>query len=198
VFGYEFYVDPSRCIGCRSCLQACEECETHRGKSMINFDFIERSESIRSAAYVCWHCDEPTCAQVCPADAIKKGEDGIVHSSLKPRCIACNNCVLACPFGIPKMMIPEQQMMKCDMCYDRTSIGKRPMCATVCPSQALAYVKPEQISHRREKPTNVFFFGNQKITTKVYMMAPAEREAITLDVVDYMWEGRDELVTTRE
>ena len=71
---------------------------------MINFDFIERRESIRSAAYVCWHCDEPTCAQVCPADAIKKGEDGIVHSSLKPRCIACNNCVLACPFGIPKMM----------------------------------------------------------------------------------------------
>jgi Fe-S-cluster-containing dehydrogenase component len=42
---------------------------------------------------------------------------------------------LACPFGIPKMMEPEQQMMKCDMCYDRTSVGKRPMCATVCPSQ---------------------------------------------------------------
>ena len=97
MYGYEFYIDPSRCIGCRSCLQACEECETHRGKSMINFDFIERRESITSAAYVCWHCDEPTCAQVCPADAIKKGEDGIVHSSLKPRCIACSNCVLACP-----------------------------------------------------------------------------------------------------
>jgi Fe-S-cluster-containing dehydrogenase component len=119
VYGYEFYIDPSRCIGCRSCLQACEECETHRGKSMINFDFIERRESITSAAYVCWHCDEPTCAQVCPADAIKKGEDGIVHSSLKPRCIACSNCVLACPFGIPKMMEPEQQMMKCDMCYEQ-------------------------------------------------------------------------------
>ena len=39
MFGNEFYVDPSRCIGCRSCLQACEECGTHRGKSMINFDF---------------------------------------------------------------------------------------------------------------------------------------------------------------
>ena len=73
MFGYEFYVDPSRCIGCRSCLQACEECDTHRGKSMINFDFIERRESIRSAAYVCWHCDEPTCAQVCPGGCHQEG-----------------------------------------------------------------------------------------------------------------------------
>jgi Fe-S-cluster-containing dehydrogenase component len=52
VFGYEFYVDPSRCIGCRSCLQACEECETHHGESMINVDYIERRDSISSAAYV--------------------------------------------------------------------------------------------------------------------------------------------------
>ena len=50
-----------------------------------------------------------------------------------------------------------EQMMKCDMCYDRTSAGKRPMCATVCPSQALAYVPLEEIRQtRREKPVNVF------------------------------------------
>ena len=62
------------------------------------------------------------------------------------------------------------------------------MCATVCPSQALSYVRPEEIARRREKPVNTFLFGNQKITTKVYMMAPANRDAIALDVVDYMWE----------
>ena len=79
--------------------------------------------------------------------------------------------------------------MKCDMCYDRTSAGKRPMCATVCPSQALAYVPPEDIVHgRREKPTNVFRFGNQTVTTKVFMMVPPDRDALTVDVVDYMWE----------
>ena len=66
------------------------------------------------------------------------------------RCISC-----CCPFGIPKIVPEYDQMLKCDMCYDRTSEGKRPMCATVCPSQALAYVRPEEIAHRREKPTNV-------------------------------------------
>ena len=196
MFGMEFYIDPSRCIGCQSCLKACEECDTHRGISMINFDFVDRRESIASAAYVCWHCDEPTCAQVCPADAIKKNEDGIVGSSLKPRCIGCSNCVLACPFGIPKLIPEYEQMMKCDMCYDRTSVGKKPMCATVCPSQALTYVTPETIAAtRREKPVNTFWFGNQRITTKVYMMAPADAGDITIDVADYTWEGENELVS---
>jgi hypothetical protein len=51
---------------------------------------------------------------------------------------------------------------------------------------------------RREKPTNIFYFGSQKITTKVFMMAPAEREAITLDVVDYIWEVNRELAPARE
>jgi len=156
---------------------------------MINFDFVDRAETIATAAYVCWHCDEPTCAQVCPADAIKKGEDGVVMSALKPRCIACENCVLACPFGIPKIVPEYEQMMKCDMCYDRTSVGKRPMCATVCPSQALAYLRPEEIAQRREKPSNIFQFGNQTITTQVYMMTPAGTESVHLDITEFMWES---------
>ena len=43
----------------------------------------------------------------------------------KPRCIACNNCVLACPFGVPEdERSSSNSMMKCDMCYDRTSVGQ--------------------------------------------------------------------------
>src|SRR5262249_18584417 len=149
----------------------------------------DRANTIATAAFVCMHCAEPTCAQVCPADAIKVGEDGVVQSALKPRCIACANCVMACPFGIPKLVPEFEQMMKCDMCYDRTSVGKRPMCATVCPSHALAYVRPDEIAAaRREKPANVFRFGNQTVWTKVFMMTPDAGE-IRPDVVDYMWEG---------
>ena len=110
-------------------------------------------------------------------------------SALKPRCIACENCVLACPFGIPKIVPEYEQMMKCDMCYDRTSVGKRPMCATVCPSQALAYLRPEEIAHRRERPSNVFQFGNQTITTQVYMMTPSGTELVQPDITEFMWES---------
>jgi Fe-S-cluster-containing dehydrogenase component len=189
MYGYEFYVDPSRCIGCRACESACAECDTHSGHPMITVEFLDRANSIATVPTICMHCDDPTCAQVCPADAIKKTEDGVVQSALKPRCVACSNCVIACPFGVPKMKSKLELMMKCDMCYDRTSVGKRPMCATVCPSQALAYVKSSDIALRRERPVNTFRFGRQKVTSKVFMMAPADTAEVVLDVVDYMWEA---------
>lgn len=64
------------------------------------------------------------------------------------------------------------------------------MCATVCPSQALAYVRPEDIaSMRAEKPVNTFQFGNQQVKTKVFMMTAPDIAEISMDVSDYLWEG---------
>jgi Fe-S-cluster-containing dehydrogenase component len=130
------------------------------------------------------HCDSPTCAEVCPADAIKKNADGVVQTARKPRCIACNNCVLACPFGVPKMTTGRNLMMKCDMCYDRTSVGKKPMCASVCPSQALFYGTRDEIERLRpqSRAINEFQFGNQTIRTKVNMMVPRASRVDRLDV----------------
>jgi Fe-S-cluster-containing dehydrogenase component len=168
-----FVIDPARCIGCQACVQACAECSTHRGTSMIHLEYIDRASSVQTTPQVCMHCTNPTCAQVCPADAIKQTPDGVVQSSLKPRCIGCQNCVLACPFGVPKYDAAPDQMMKCDMCYDRTAVGKRPMCATVCPSEAL-YFGPlaEFQARRRGKLVNQFQFGRQTVETKVYMAMP--------------------------
>ncbi|MBX3234097.1 MAG: 4Fe-4S binding protein [Labilithrix sp.] len=187
----EFFVDPSRCIGCQSCVQACSECDTHRGESMIHLEFIDRGHSVQTVPMVCMHCEQPTCAEVCPADAIKRTADGVVQSARKPRCIACGNCVMACPFGVPELYIDRAIMMKCDMCYDRTSVGKRPMCATVCPSQALFFGTREQIEAIRPQsmPTNRFRFGEQVITTRVSVMVPrAPAPAPLLDVTAAMDE----------
>jgi Fe-S-cluster-containing dehydrogenase component len=187
-----FFIDPNRCIACQACVHACTECDTHRGHSMIHLEYVERTRSVQTVPVVCMHCDQPTCAEVCPADAIKRTEDGVVQSARKPRCIACGNCVMACPFGVPELYEDRQIMMKCDMCYDRTSVGKKPMCATVCPSQALFFGTLEQIEQLRPMsvPMNRFQFGNQTISTKVFTMAPralAVREPV-MDVTAAMHE----------
>ena len=169
-----FVIDQSRCIGCEACVQACSECGTHRGQSLIHLERIDRAASTQTAPMVCMHCEDPTCAQVCPADAIKRTGDGVVQSARKPRCIACGNCVLACPFGVPEVYLEPQIMMKCDMCYDRSSVGKKPMCTTVCPSQALFFGTREQIEQLRpaSAPINRFQFGRQTIATRVNIMVP--------------------------
>jgi Fe-S-cluster-containing dehydrogenase component len=111
-----------------------------------------------------------------------------VQSARKPRCIACGNCVVACPFGVPELYIDRAIMMKCDMCYDRTSIGKKPMCATVCPSQALFFGTREQARALRPQstPTNRFQFGAQTITTRVNVMVPRRTAPSYVDVTAAM------------
>jgi Fe-S-cluster-containing dehydrogenase component len=179
-----FFIDYSRCIGCQACVQACEECDTHRGRSLIHLETIERRDSVQTAPQVCMHCEDPICAQVCPADAIKQTAEGVVQSSLKPRCIGCSNCVLACPFGVPKYVVDADQMMKCDMCYDRTSTGRRPMCATVCPSGALAFTTIEEIMRTRQgRAVNDWQFGEQHVRTKVFVLVPTEVTHVDVAII---------------
>ena len=39
-----FVIDQSRCIGCEACVQACMECGTHRGRSLIHLERIDRAD----------------------------------------------------------------------------------------------------------------------------------------------------------
>ena len=177
----EVFLDMQRCIGCHSCEMACAECETNGETTMIHIHYVDRRETVQTTVQVCMHCDDPICANVCPADAIVKDEYGIVHSADVSKCIGCANCVLSCPFGVPK--IPDQNallMQKCNMCYDRTSVGLKPMCATVCPSGALTFDTKENVAKKRPNSTPIkkFIFGEEVVTTKVNLMMPKGSEEI--------------------
>lgn len=69
------------------------------------------------------------------------------------------------------------------MCYDRTSAGKKPMCATVCPSGALWYGTREKMRELRPNstPVNTFRFGRQTVKTKVNIMMPKDSTELVVD-----------------
>jgi Fe-S-cluster-containing dehydrogenase component len=175
------FVDPQRCIGCRACEHACSECPGHGGVSMIHLDFLARTESVQTSPTVCMHCADPACARVCPADAIKVDDDGIVLSAAAERCIGCGNCALACPFGVPEVDAARALMTKCDLCYDRTSLGRAPMCATVCPSGALFYGTQDEVEDlRRARPLARFGFGDETVVTRNAFMVPAAIDTVVV------------------
>src|SRR2546421_6456825 len=181
------FLDPSRCIGCRACVAACRECDTHKGESMVFIDFIERRHTVASSPTVCMHCEEPLapCAQVCPAQAILVSPDGVVQSADETRCIYCENCGYACPFGVPKFDIAGHYMRKCNLCYDRTTQGKGPMCATVCPTQAIFYGTYEEWiaagrARQGPKPSINSNFARQGDVHANYVVLTEEDEELDL------------------
>ena len=140
--------------------------------------------------YACTASRPPAPRSARPMPSSAPG-DGVVQRR-KPRCIACNNCVLACPFGVPKMHTGMRLMMKCDMCYDRTSVGKKPMCASVCPSQALYFGTRTEIEPLRpnSQPINTFSFGGPDDHDEGEHVGAEQAPATHLDVVAALHEPR--------
>jgi Fe-S-cluster-containing dehydrogenase component len=179
---------------CRACEAACRECDSHKGESMIMVDFVDRAASVATQPTVCMHCEDPIapCAQVCPVMAILITPEGVVQQADASRCIACQNCVYACPFGVPKIDLAAKLMKKCNLCYDRTSRGLKPWCAQACPTQALWYGDHEQFaSQRRGNAVRRTGFGSQEVRTRVFHVLPDG--SARLDVEGLLKEARGEL-----
>jgi Fe-S-cluster-containing dehydrogenase component len=72
------------------------------------------------------------------------------------------------------------------MCFDRTRTGKKPMCATVCPSGAIFYGTPDELRERRprSRAIDVFRFGAQEVRTRVHVLVPEGVEALVVDFPD--------------
>lgn len=134
-----FLVKPHNCLNCQACVEACRKFnKTPESRSARRH--ITKYEKDGEALFVstsCMHCEEPACASVCPAGAIKKAEDGVVYVD-KDRCIGCKYCYQACPFGVPTYS--SAAMDKCDCCtLGGTRPGNAPRCAEACKFGALHF-----------------------------------------------------------
>lgn len=170
-----FLIDLTKCTGCRGCQVACkqwnqkpaEKTEFFAGegyenpKAMSEFtltrikfrDYVKNGEQEFSFyKEMCFHCNDPACASVCPVSAFTKQPEGAVvyHPN---RCIGCRFCMLACPFGVPKYewskLLPF--VRKCTMCYDRLKEGFEPACATACPTAITIGTREENLAEAKRR-----------------------------------------------
>ncbi|GEJ58232.1 hypothetical protein AMYX_29730 [Anaeromyxobacter diazotrophicus] len=154
-------VDTTLCAGCRGCEAACAEAnglpapasdEAVKGArretapevfTVVNaFGPIGHDGDDRFAKRQCMHCLEPACASVCMVRALDKTPTGpvVYHGE---RCLGCRYCMVACPFEVPKYQYDKLAPLvrKCTFCPSRQAEGKKPACASVCPTGALTFGK---------------------------------------------------------
>lgn len=153
-------VQISKCIGCRTCERACRrwnkvtpDPHAHLGDlspgswtAVKSTDIEKGGEVIQIfSKWQCMHCVYPTCVAVCPTNAMYKSEGGPVLYN-KNKCIGCQYCVAACPFGVPKFDWAEARVVtKCVFCSDRIADGLKPACVAACPVGVMIFGERHEI-----------------------------------------------------
>lgn len=149
-------VDITKCIGCRSCEQACKQIhgfpmETEAKLSATALTVVEERGD-RFVRRMCMHCEDPACASACLVGALRKtGFGPVTYDAAK--CIGCRYCLVACPFGVPRYEWTKlaPYVKKCDMCASRQANGQPPACVEACPVQASIVGDRDQILEEAER-----------------------------------------------
>ena len=155
--------DSTKCTACRGCQVACKSWNEHEAEETENRGSYENPEELSPETWVkmrfietesygkfawlfarraCMHCEDASCAIVCPTNAILKTDEGFVHID-QEWCIGCGNCVQACPFNVPHKDEHVGTARKCTACtsvgLNRQDEGLYPACVTTCPTSALKF-----------------------------------------------------------
>ena len=169
--------EPSKCIGCRTCEVACALAHpigTGTAEALSPANFRPRMKLMKvqkvTVPVQCRHCENAPCVNACPTAALVY-RAGTVQL-LEDRCIGCQTCVVACPFGAMDMIekpvqAPQlgvlsvrkvvSQAHKCDLCIDRDG---GPACIPVCPTKAIHLMGPavmEDMARARRERAAVEF-----------------------------------------
>jgi Fe-S-cluster-containing dehydrogenase component len=156
-------IDIDACVGCHACATACKE---WNGASLMaggapDYDpqgatpsgvWFNRVRHYEAGEYPesrtlnvpmsCMHCETADCVTVCPTGAsYKRAEDGIVLIDAE-KCMGCNYCAWACPYGARELDETSGTMRKCTLCVDRIydtalpEAERQPACVLACPAHA--------------------------------------------------------------
>ncbi len=139
--------DSSKCIGCRQCVIACQDWNDlpRAGRySLTATTWITMEPPLPNGTSVLWgrnscrHCEFPMCAAVCPVEAITKYDEGPVVID-PDKCIGCQYCIHACPWGVISTNPETGKSQKCTMCFTRVGQELKPFCVHMCPTGALDF-----------------------------------------------------------
>ncbi|MBQ6452862.1 MAG: 4Fe-4S dicluster domain-containing protein [Coriobacteriales bacterium] len=138
--------DLNRCVGCLAC---CTACKTVNDVPLGSFwtkvlrigpnpkyeGAINPDVEMYFLPLGCQHCAKPECVKVCPTGASQKVANGSVQID-KEKCIGCQFCVMACPYGVRYLNKTEKVVEKCTLCNQLVEAGSLPQCVVACGGRA--------------------------------------------------------------
>ena len=133
---------PQACIGCRTCEVACALEHVEPGAEFNPRLKVMRLDDL-SVPVMCHQCENAPCVGACPTGALSMGAERVEADA--GRCIGCQSCAVACPFGAITIEASSGQargIVKCYLCEHR---DRGPACVDVCPTAALSKMTDAQL-----------------------------------------------------
>lgn len=152
---FAIVTDLDRCVGCLACSVACKVVNDvpigNYWNKVLRIGPNPKPSGGGSYPDVelyflnvsCQHCVDPECIKVCPTEASHKRNDGTVQID-KAKCIGCQFCIMACPYGVRYLNQSERVVEKCTLCEQKTSNGELPQCVSQCCGMARWFGDAEQ------------------------------------------------------